>query len=231
MPQAACKALAPRPMPSRHMSVSRSGAHGPMRGRQNGNHIRVILVAADAHVRCGSLTAADGAADRRRRSSHTLAAAAPCPCPKPSAAPPSTKHRRFLQAQSSHVSFTPSRAAAPPLAAKNTQSPQITPDGHVTRLPIHSGGPHIRAPPPVLPKTHKVRKLTFCYRAPDFHGLSGPIRQGAAPCPYTFPIHSGRLSYTPTIPIHLHSIHIDTTPAKTSAELWYACTSTSGGRH
>ena len=76
MPQAACKALAPRPMPSRHMSVSRSGAHGPIRGRQNGNHIRVILVAADTHVRCGSLTVADGAADRRRRSSHTLAAAA-----------------------------------------------------------------------------------------------------------------------------------------------------------
>ena len=76
MPQAACKALAPRHMPSRHMSVSRSGAHGPIRGRQNGNHIRVILVAADTHVRCGSLTVADGAADRRRRSSHTLAAAA-----------------------------------------------------------------------------------------------------------------------------------------------------------
>ena len=76
MPQAACKALAPRPMPSRHMSVSRSDAHGPIRGRQNGNHIRVILVAADTHVRCGSLTVADGAADRRRRSSHTLAAAA-----------------------------------------------------------------------------------------------------------------------------------------------------------
>ena len=75
MPQAACKALAPRHMPSRHMSVSRS-AHGPIRGRQNGNHIRVILVAADTHVRCGSLTVADGAADRRRRSSHTLAAAA-----------------------------------------------------------------------------------------------------------------------------------------------------------
>ena len=64
MPQAACKALAPRPMPSRHMSVSRSDAHGSIRGRQNGSHIRVILVAVGTHVRCGSLTAADGAADR-----------------------------------------------------------------------------------------------------------------------------------------------------------------------
>ncbi len=141
MPQAACKALAPRHMPSRHMSVSRSDAHGSIRGRQNGSHIRVILVAVGTHVRCGSLTAADGAADRRRHSSHTPAAAAPCLCSKPSAAPPSTKHHRFLQAQSSRVSFTPPRAAAPPLAAENTKVRR-------SRQTVMSlGFPHTRAAP------------------------------------------------------------------------------------
>ena len=50
MPQAACKALVPRPMPSRHMSVSRSGAHGSIRERHCGR--RQAPASTAAHVRC-----------------------------------------------------------------------------------------------------------------------------------------------------------------------------------
>ena len=50
MPQAACKALAPRPMPSRHMSVPRSDTHGSIRERHCGR--RQAPASTAAHVRC-----------------------------------------------------------------------------------------------------------------------------------------------------------------------------------
>ena len=113
----------------------------------------------------------------------------------------------------------------PPLGSAVTGTPSIpiACRGTTTALSgvasVDGAISHTQAPPPILPKIRKVRRLTFYYHAPDFHGLSGSVRQGAAPCPHTFPIHSGRHSYTPTIPMHLHSIHADTMSAETSAGL------------